>query len=68
MDAVILHWVMVVVSTEAGAEGLGLSTWNLSVYFCAKNGFVVLAQPERLQRAFNVLVGFFEPVGLMKNA
>ena len=68
VDAVICHWVAVVMTIEAGTGGLGLNIIYLADYFYAKDGLVVSTQPERLQRAFDVLTGLFDWVGLQTNA
>ena len=67
MYSAIIHWVTVVALTKAGMEGLGLSIQDLVAYFYANDGFVALTQPERLHRAFEVLTGLFDWVGLRKN-
>ena len=67
VDAIIRHWVAVVDPTKYGTEGLGLPIQDLEAYFYANNVLVVLTHPERLQRAFNVLTGLFDRVGLRKN-
>ena len=66
MDAVIHHWVMVVTPTEAGMGGLGMTIIDLAYYFYADNVLVASTQPERLQRAFYVLTGPFNRVGVCK--
>ena len=68
VDALICHWVAVVMTIEAGTGGLGLNIIYLADYFYAKDGLVVSTQPERLQRAFDVLTGLFDWVGLQTNA
>ena len=67
VDAVIRHQVMVVIPTEAGTGGLGLNIIHLEAYFYADDGLVASTQPERLQRAFDVLTGLFNRVVLKKN-
>ena len=67
VDAVICHWVMVVMQTEAGTGGLGLTIIDLAAYFYADNGLVVLTQPERLHRAFDTLTGLFDGVKIKTN-
>ena len=67
VDAVIFHWVTVVATSKAGMGGLGLTSIDLTAYFYANDGIVTLTQPERVQRAFDVLAGFFGWVGLQKN-
>ena len=67
VDAFIRNWVTVVMPTEAGTGGLGLTTIELAAYFYADDGLVESTQQERLQKTFYVLTGFFDRVGLMKN-
>ena len=67
MDAVILHWVTVVMPTEEDTVGLGLEIINLGAYFCYDNGLMALTQPESLWRAFDVLAVLFDRFGLRKN-
>ena len=50
---------MVVTPNEAGTGGLGLTIIDLAAYFYVNDGLVALNQPERLQRAFDLLFGFF---------
>ena len=66
VDAIIRHWVTVVTPSEAGTGGLGMTIIDLAAYFYANNGLVALAQPERLQRAFEVLTSLFNWIGLKK--
>ena len=44
-----------------------MSIQDLVDCFCANNGLVASTQPERLQRAFDVLTGLFNEVGLSTN-
>ena len=67
VESVIRNWVKVVTPTEAGTGGLGLTTIDLVDYFHANDGLVASTQPERLQRAFDILTGLFNWVGLRKN-
>ena len=67
VDANIHHGVTVMAATEAGTERLGLLIRYLVEYFYTGNGIVALNQMERLQRAFNVLAGLFDRVGLRTN-
>ena len=67
VDTVIHHWVAVVVATKEGMEVLGMSIWYLAGYFYADNGLASLTQPERLQRAFEVLTVLFKRVVLRTN-
>ena len=63
VDVVICHWVTVVAPTKAGMVGFGLSIQDLGAYFYVANVVVALTQPERLQRAFDVLTSLFDRVG-----
>ena len=67
VDDIICHWVTVMTQTEAGTGGLGLTIIDMAAYFYANGGLVVLTQPERLQRAFDVITCLFDRVGLRKN-
>ena len=67
VDAVIRHWVTVVTPNEAGTGGLSLTIIDLVDYFYANDGLVPSTQPERLQRAFDVLTGLFDQVELQTN-
>ena len=67
VDAVIRHWLMVVVTTEAGTEVIGLLIRDFVAYLYADNGLVALTQPKRLQRASDVLAGLFNRAGLRTN-
>ena len=58
---------MVMTPTEAGKVGFGMMMIELVAYFYANNGLMALNQLERLQRAFDVLTGLFDQVGLRKN-
>ena len=60
VDAVIRHWVTVVTPTEAGTGGLGLKIIELASYFYDYDSLVASTQPERRQRAINILSGLFE--------
>ena len=48
-------------------EGLGLLIRDLVVYFYANDGLVASNQPERLQRALDILTGIFDWFGLRTN-
>ena len=67
MDVVIHHWVTVVAQTKEEMEGLGLLIQDLEEYFYFENGLVSSIQLERLQRAFDILTGIFDRVGLKMN-
>ena len=44
MDAIIHHWVMVVMPTELGTGGLGLAIIDLAAYFYSNDDLVVFTQ------------------------
>ena len=67
VDSVIYHWVKVVSAKEAGMEVLGLLIWKFLEYFYTDDGLVASTQLERMQRAFGVLAGLFNRVGLRMN-
>ena len=67
VDAVIRHWIMVVVPAEAGTEGLRETFQELTLFFYADDGSVASPQTERLHRAFNILTELFGQVGLCTN-
>ena len=67
VDSIIHHWVTVVAEIEEGTERLGMSIWDLAAYFYAYNGLITSTQTERLQRAFAILTGLFDRVGLRTN-
>ena len=67
VDAVIHHWVTVVMPTESDKGGIGLTIINLVEYFYADDSLVASTQLERLQRAFDVLTGLFDRVILQTN-
>ena len=46
--------------------GLGLTILYLAAYFYSDDGLVESTQPERLQRAFDILTDLFNRVGLRK--
>ena len=66
-DAVIRHWLMLVTPTDAGTGVLVLTIIELAAYLYADDGLIALTQPEKPQREFDVLTGFFDRVGLRKN-
>ena len=67
VGAIIFHWVTVVMPTEAGTGGLGMTIIDLVAYFYANNGLVASTQMERLNRAFDVLAGLFGQVDIQMN-
>ena len=67
LDAIICRWVTVVMPTEAGTGGLGLTIIDMAEYLYANDGLMSSTQPERLQRVFDVLASLFGRVGLRTN-
>ena len=67
IDAFIRHWLTVVIPTEAGTGGLGLTIIDLTAYFYTDDGLVESTQSEMLQRAFDVFTDLFDRFSLRKN-
>ena len=69
VEAVIQHWVTVVVPPQEGTrrEGLGMSVQALSSIFYADDRLVASTKSALLQGAFNALEGLFNQMGLRKN-
>ena len=67
VDSVICHWLAVVTPIDVGRGGLGIAIIDLVAYFYANCGLVASTQPERLQRAFDVLTGLFDRFVLRTN-
>ena len=68
VDAVVRHWVSVMVEgaeerVECGQEGR-----HQNDLFYADNGIVASSDPRWIQGAFSTLVGLFDRVGLLTNA
>ena len=55
VDALIRHWVTVVMPTEEGTGFLGLMIIHMLAYFYANDSLVESIQQERLHRSFDVL-------------
>ena len=68
VDAVVRHWVTVMVegAEERGESGQGSRHHNALFY--ADDGVVAFLDPQWLQGAFSTLVGLFDRVGLWTNA
>ena len=67
VDAVVRHWVTLVVE---GAEEWGdcrQESRHQAVLFYAENGVVAFSDPRWIQGAFDTLVGLFDRVGLRTN-
>ena len=68
VDAVIRHWLKVVVGPQNGiAQGLGASIQTLVTLFYADGGLVVSPESALIQGACIVLMGLFDQVGLQTN-
>ena len=67
VDSVVRHWMTVVMPTEAGVGGLGLTIIDLEAYLYSDDGIVASTQMERLKRVFDILTCLFGQVGLRKN-
>ena len=67
VGVLIRHWVMMMVLTEAGLEGVREKIQKLVAFFYADDGPVVFPRPERLQMEFNVLTDLFDQVGIHTN-
>ena len=65
--SVIRHWVTVVAATKKGVEGLDLFIRYLAPNFYANNGLIASPQPNIMQRAFDILAGLFDQVGIHTN-
>ena len=57
----------VVAATEVETEGLGALVQYLAEYLYTENRLVESTQPERLQRASDILKDLFVQVSLWKN-
>ena len=66
VDAVLRHWVLMVVVTEGtvelGREGYGQELQWMVEYFYAKNGLLVSPWSNRLQWDFDILLKMFDRV------
>ena len=67
VDAVIRHWVTVVMPKDVVTGGLGLTIIDLAEYFYAHDGLMAFTQTDRIHRAFDVLAGLFDRVDLLTN-
>ena len=66
-DAVVRHWVMVMVEGAEEQGELGKEGRHQNVLFHMDNGMVASSDPKRLQGEFSTLVGLFDRVGLWTN-
>ena len=67
LDAVVRHWVAVVVEGAGERGDRGQEGRHQDALFYADDGMVALSYPRWLQGAFNTLVGLFDRVGLRTN-
>ena len=67
MDAVMHHWVMLVVYEKVVPEGLRWLIHHIEAYLYVGDGLNMSAQAGRLQWYFNVLPYLFDRVGLRAN-
>ena len=69
VDAVIQHWVTVVVDPQEGArqEGIVTPIQTLLDLFYAQNGLITSPKSAFLQGTFGALMGLFDRVGLGTN-
>ena len=68
VDAVVRHWVTVMVEGAEERGKRGQEGRHQAALFYADNGTVAFSDPCWLQGAFNTLVGLFDRVGLQTNA
>ena len=67
VDAVVREWLRQVLGEDAARSGVGEEIRNFLVAFYADDGLIQARCPERLQAAFDILIGLFERVGLVTN-
>ena len=68
VDAVIREWLRQVVSAESARDRItNADIRRLLACFYADDGLVLSGDPEMLQRAFDILTGLFDRVGLRTN-
>ena len=66
-DAMIHHWVTLVVGEEAGLDGFGLATQWLSEFFYANGSLLALPSPARIQADLDIFTGLFDKIVLHTN-
>ena len=59
VDAVIRHWVAVVVGEEAEPKGFGRSFQRISALLCVNSGIIASLHSSRIQEALGVITGLF---------
>ena len=67
VDAVVRHWLMIVVEEAAGTEGFVRTVYRMASLFYMDDSLLSLTHPEWIKRVFEILVGIFDWVGLRKN-
>ena len=67
VDAVVRHWVTLVVKEAETRGGRGREGRHQAALFYTDDGMVELSNPPWLQWAFSTLVGLFDRVGLNTN-
>ena len=67
VDAVIFHWVTLVMGEEVGPYGFGCALQLLATFFYTVDGFLSLTRPDWIQAALDVLAGMFDRVVLQNN-
>ena len=67
VDAVVQHWVTVVVEGAEEQGERGQESRKQAAPFYAEDGMVASLDPRWIQGAFNTLVGLFDRVGLQTN-
>ena len=68
VDAVVRHWVQVVLEESEARGELGQEGRHQAAFSYADDGMAASLDPVWLQGAFNALVGLFDRVGLQTNA
>ena len=64
MDAIIHHWVGIMVDNEAGPDGFGYMVAEKVTLFYAYYGLIESTNPVWLQWLFGGIIGLFEWVGI----
>ena len=64
MDAMIQHWITVLVAEESGHGGFGGVMHSIGKKFYVNDGLLTSTLPEWLQGVFNILMDIFGRVRL----
>ena len=67
VDAVVRHWVTVMVEGAGERGECGKEGRHQNALFYTEDGMVVLSDPQWIQSAFRNMVGLFDRVGLRTN-